>query len=334
VAVQVHASTIMSEPETVREPSSGALWLEFLRAWRHPVRLLREFVSRLQQNDDLTAAAALAYYFLFSIFPLLVFVLALASLLPVQGLETWLLDNARESLPGEAYALVERTVHGLLHTRRGGLLSLGAALALWTASSAFTALTNALNRAYRVRDPRPWWRVRLWAIALTIGLSLMMIVAFVFTLFGGQLVHLIGSRLGPAAEAVALVVRWTITVGAGLFVVTAIYYACPAIDREWQWVRPGAVLFMVGFGGMSAAFSYYVNHFGSYDATYGSLGAVIILLLWMYLLAVFLLVGGEVNALLECRVHERVAAEQQRLGELATATQDFLGREPDASVSR
>src|SRR5436853_5200432 len=95
------------------EPSSGALWLEFLRASRHPVRFLGELVSRVQQNDDLTAAAALAYYFLLSIFPFLLFVLAVTSLLPLRGLEAWLLDYARQSLPAEAYTLLERTVHGL-----------------------------------------------------------------------------------------------------------------------------------------------------------------------------------------------------------------------------
>lgn len=297
------------------EPSSGALWLEFLRAWRHPAHFVAELVVRVQRNDDLSAAAALAYYFLLSIFPFLLFVLAVTSLLPLQGLEAWLLDNARQSLPVEAYTLVERTVHGLLHTRRSGLLSLGAALALWTASSAFSALINALNRAYRVVDPRPWWRVRLWAIALTIALSIFMIVVFVLTLFGGHAAQLVGAHLGPAAEVAALAIRWATTVGAALFVVTAIYYACPAIDREWQWVRPGSVIFLAGFAGTSFAFSYYVNHFGSYDTTYGSLGAVIILLFWMYLLGVFLLLGGEVNALLECRLRERAAAEQQRTGE-------------------
>jgi membrane protein len=112
--------------------------------------------------------------------------------------------------------------------------------------------------------------------------------------------------------------------------VTAMYYACPAIDRDWQWLRPGAVLFTVGFAGTSFAFSYWVGRFGSYDKTYGSLGAVIILLFWMYLLGFFLLLGGELNALLECRVRDREAAEQQRIGEEQGATQVIPGRESEA----
>src|SRR5262249_59125099 len=100
----------MSEDGVRREPSSGALWLEFLRAWRRPLRVLGELGSRVQENDDLTTAAALAYYFLLSIFPFLLFVLALTSLLPLQGLEAWLLYNLRPPLPGEPYTPDQPTV--------------------------------------------------------------------------------------------------------------------------------------------------------------------------------------------------------------------------------
>src|SRR4029077_2559444 len=267
-----HPSTTMADLVGQRDPSSGHLWAELGRAWRHPLRLLLDVVERAQNDDIATIAAARAYYSLFSIFPLLVFVLAVTSLLPVHGLEAWLLDNARQSLPGEAFALFERTLRGVLDTRHAKLLSLGAVLALWTSSAAFVAVTNGLNRAYRVRDPRPWWRVRLYAIGLTLVLSAFMVLAFLLTMFGGQGVELIGRHAGLVAAAVALVVRWTITVGAVVLTVTAMYYACPAIEREWRWLRPGTVLFVGGFAGTSAAFSYYVGRFGSYDTTYGSLG--------------------------------------------------------------
>jgi membrane protein len=297
------------------EPTSRSTWRELCRAALRPGELLRVLAQRVYEDDTFTIAAALAYYFFLAIFPLLLFVLALTSVLPLHGLDAWLLENAAQSLPHDAYVLVERTVHGLLATSRSGLLSVGAALALWSASAAFTALINGLNRAYRVQDPRPWWHVRLYAIGLTVGLSVFLILAFVLTLFGGQVVDLVGRHLGPAAAVTALVVRWTITVAAVLLTVAAIYYACPAVEKEWQWIRPGAVLFTLGFAATSAAFSYYVGHFASYDGTYGSLGAVIILLVWMYILAVFLLLGGELNALLEQRIHERRAAEAARTGE-------------------
>jgi membrane protein len=298
-----------------REPTTRSTWREMLRAARHPGALLRALAQRVYEDDTFTVAAALAYYFFLAIFPLLLFVLALTSMLPLRGLEAWLLENAARSLPHEAYLLIERTVHGLLATPRSGLLSIGAVLALWSASTAFMALVNGLNRAYRVQDQRPWWRARLYSMGLTVGLSVFLILAFALTLFGGQAVDLAGRHLGPAAGVAALVVRWTITIAAVLLTVAAIYYACPIVEREWQWIRPGAVLFTVGFATTSAAFSYYVGHFASYDATYGSLGAVIILLVWMYLLSTFLLLGGELNALLEQRIQERAAADETRTGE-------------------
>ena len=184
-------------------------------------------------------------------------------------------------------------------------------------------------------DGTPEWSVISGDSTLEVatdGLSAFLILAFVLTLFGGQVVDLVGRHVGPAAGVTALVVRWTITVAAVLLTVAAIYYACPAVEKDWQWIRPGAVLFTLGFAGTSAAFSYYVGHFASYDATYGSLGAVIILLAWTYILAVFLLLGGELNALVEERIHERNAAEAARTGEEQPEVQ--LAEEPPARVAR
>ncbi len=287
------------------EPPARDTWAELLRGLRHPLRLLGDLAGRVNDDDIMTAAAALAFYFFFAILPLVLFVLALASLLPIRGLEAWLLENASQSLPQEAYALLEGTLRSLFERPRGGLVSVGAALALWSASAGFAALINGVNRAHRVRDLRPWWKVRLYAMGLTVALSLLMILTFLLTVFGSQIVELVGRRLGPLAAGIALVLRWGMTLGLVLVVVAAISYACPADERDWQWVRPGSVLFTFGFAASSAAFSYYVAHFGSYSATYGSLGAVIILLFWMYLLAFFLLLGAELNALLEGRAAAR-----------------------------
>jgi membrane protein len=190
-------------------------------------------------------------------------------------------------------------IHGLLAQPRGGLLSVGAVLALWAASSAFVSVMDGLNQAYRVPESRPWWRVRLTAIGLTVALSAFMIVGFVLAVFGGALVSWIGQYLGPAGVPILLVVRWVVVILVITLVVAAMYYACPDVEQEWHWVTPGSLMFTLGFGVTSAGFSYYVSHFGAYEKTYGSLGAVIILLAWMYMLAFFLLFGGQVNALLE-----------------------------------
>jgi len=254
------------------------------------------------EDDVATMAAALAYYFFFAIFPMLLFVLALASMLPLQGLEGWLLENARQSLPAEAYGALEQAVREVLDAPRSGLLSVGAGIALWTASAGFGALIAGLNRAYRVSDERAWWQARLYAIALTVALSVLMILAFVLVVFGGPLVDLVTRHLGPMAGVAAFVIRWAVTLASVMVLVAAIYYACPSVERSWRWIRPGSVLFTLGFLGASSAFSGYVGRFATYDRTYGSLGAIMILLLWMYLLGLFLLLGGELNALLEERL--------------------------------
>ena len=305
------------EMHPTTEPTSARTWRALGRALRHPRSFLGLVAARVQEDDVATVAAALAYYFFLSLFPLLILILALASVLPIEGLETWLLANAERSLPPDAYGIVQRTVDGLLAEPRGGLLSFAVVLALWTSSAAFAATMNGLNRAYRVEDARSWWRARLYALGLTLMLSVLMILAFVLTVFGTQLQGLIGAALGPTAETAALLTRWIVTILAVLLTVAAIYYAAPAVEKDWQWIRPGSVLFVLGFSATSAGFSLYVDRFGAYDRTYGSLGAVIVLLFWLYLLAFFLLLGGELNAVLE-----RATGAKPRLKEDAVAVED------------
>lgn len=305
-------------------PAIRRPWYAVVLAARHPLRFLWQLALRVDEDGILTIAAAMAYYFFLSLFPLVLFLLALVSLAPVEGLMDWLLARAALFVPGDAYTLIEATIRGFLGEPRRGLVSVGAVLALWTASSAFASVMDGLNRAYRVPEYRSWWRVRLQAMGLTIMLSLFLILTFVLTVFGGQLAALIGGWFGPRGELVALVIGWAVLIGAVTIVVASIDYACPATPPRWRWLTPGSLVFMLGFTAVSAAFSYYVQRFAVYDATYGSLGAVIVLLVWMYLLAAFLLLGGEVNALLEhmYRVKEEEAAARARegSGELAART--------------
>jgi len=299
-------------------------WYAVPLAARHPLRFIWQLTVRVGEDGILTIAAAMAYYFFLSLFPLVLLLLALVSLAPVEGLIDWLLARAALVVPGDAYALIEATIRGFLGQPRSGLVSLGAVLALWTASSAFASVMDGLNRAYRVPEYRPWWRVRLQAMGLTIALSVFLILTFVLTIFGGQLAAWIGRLVGPRAEFLALFISWTIIIGAITFVVASIDYACPATPPRWRWMTPGSLVFMLGFAAVSAAFSYYVQRFAAYDATYGSLGAVIVLLVWMYLLAVFLLLGGEVNALLEhmyrAKEDEKIARAREGSGEPAART--------------
>jgi membrane protein len=214
----------------------------------------------------------------------------------------WLFETAARFVPPEAWGLVEGVVRGVLGQPRGGLVSLGVVLALWSASAGFTSVMECLNVAFGVTDRRAWWKTRLEALWLTIALSAFVIVAFVLTLFAGPLAKLVASYLGPAGAIATLALNWSVSIALMTLVTATVYYVCPDVDDQpWQWLSPGVVVFVAGFAGASLGFSMWVSRFASYDKTYGSLGAPIVLLFWLYLLATFLLLGGELNALLDER---------------------------------
>jgi membrane protein len=266
-------------------------------------------VSHIARDGLTTLAAALSYYFFFALFPFMLFLLALITFMPgVEGLQLWLLQWAAQVVPGQAYGTLAGVIDGLLSQPRGGILSLGAVLALWSASSAFAGMMSALNVAYGVRERRPWWKVRLLAIGLTVALSFFMILAFVLAVSSGPLAARVAEQLGAAGGIALLVANWLAALGAVTLVIASVYHFCPDVDFPWRWFSPGSVLFTVGFGATTVAFSYYVARFSSFDKTYGSLGAVIILLVWMYLLALFVLLGGEVNAYLDREMDEEATA--------------------------
>jgi membrane protein len=295
--------TTIEEPGTgaVVEPDIGARrWAVLWRSLRRPRRLVGGLVSQVAGDGISTLAAALSYYFFFSLFPFLLFLLALVTMLPgVQGLEDWLLGHAAEVVPAGAYTSLEGVIRSLFEEPRSGLLSVGAGLALWSASTAITGLTAALNVAYGVRERRPWWRVRIMAIGLTIAMSFFMILAFVLAVSSAPLAALVAGMLGPLGGIGLMVGNWVVALAAITLVIATIYHVCPDVDFPWRWFSPGSVIFTLGFAGTTFLFSFYVAHFGSFDKTYGSLGAVIILLLWMYLVAMLVLLGGEVNAYLD-----------------------------------
>jgi len=275
-------------------------WAVLWWALGRPRWFLGGLIARVSAHSLTSLAAALAYYFLFSVFPFLLFLLALVTMLPfVHGLEDWLLAQAAQVVPGDAYTMLEGVVRSLLAQPRSGLLSLGAALALWSASTAVAGLMGALNVAYGVPERRPWWRVRLIAIGIVVATSFFMILAFVLTVSSGPLAARVADMLGPAGAVALFAVNWLVALAAITLVTATIYHVCPDVDFPWRWMSPGSLLFALGFAATTLGFSYYVTHFGSYDKTYGSLGAVIILLLWMYFVALLLLLGGEVNAYLD-----------------------------------
>jgi membrane protein len=286
------------EPKKVEKAVYRA-WPMLWRQLRRPRAFFGALGKRISEDRVTTLAAALAYYFFFALFPFLIFLLSVVTLTPMaKGIEDWLLGRAAGFVPGQAFEILETTIRSLLAQPRGGLLSLGAVLALWSSSAAVASVMDALNVAYRVPERRPWWKIRLKAIGLTVALSFFMILAFVLAVGTGPLVAWLTTVLGPAGAKGILILNWTVMLATVTFVIATIYDQCPDVDLPWRWFSPGAVVFTLGFFATTLAFSFYVSQFGSYDKTYGSLGAVIVLLLWMYLVALLLLLGGEVDGIL------------------------------------
>jgi membrane protein len=279
----------------------------------------RRTYDKVLTDDCLGRAAQLAYYFLFALFPFLLFLTTLLGYIPVPDLLGHIMLLLAHALPREALTLVQDNVYSLVTQPRGGLLSFGIIAALWTSSSAITAIMADLNRAYGVEENRPWWKVRITALLLTIGFSLFVIAATVLLIFGPQLGTWLASivGLGDVFAVVWTVARWVIILGCLIVALAALYYFAPDVQQQWRWITPGSVCAVIGWILASLGFAYYVNNFGSYNATYGSIGAVIVLLTWMYVTGFFILVGGELNSEIENSTPSEKKTDERTLSESA-----------------
>jgi membrane protein len=312
-------AAIYDAPLTPGEPTRGAPPDSRPSPWKlgglGAKELARRVLHEIQDDDCLSRAAQLAYYFLFALFPFFLFLTTLLGYLPIPNLLDRLLGMLGEMLPGEALQLVQDNIRQLVTDQRGGLLSFGILAALWTSSSALTAIIDSLNRAYDVDEGRPFWKVRLIAMGLTVGLSAFIVGALVLLTFGPQIggwvADLVG--LGRVFELTWNILRWPVIVGFMILAMAFLYYLAPDVEQQWQWITPGSACAVIGWLLASLGFAFYVNHFGSYNATYGSIGAVIVLLTWMYVTGLFILIGGEINAEIEHAAQDGKAPGEKQL---------------------
>jgi membrane protein len=269
-----------------------------------PLALVKRVWAEIQQDDVFGRAAQLSYYFLLALFPLLIFLTSLIGIALGTGsdLRQGLFSYLAEVMPPSAFQLIEATMLEISKASTGGKLSFGLLAALWAASNGMGAITEALNVAYDVKESRPWWKTRLQAIALTTALSVLIISALLLVLYGGKIVEGLAANFDFGAAFVMSwkIAQWPIVFAVMLLAFALIYYFAPDLrEQKWTWVTPGAVIGVVLWLLASFGFRTYLHFFDSYSATYGSLGAVIILMLWLYLTGVAVLVGGELNAELE-----------------------------------
>ncbi len=255
-------------------------------------------IFREAVKDNITGESAkAAYYFFLSIFPLILAVFAFTGLVGGDDAFGWIMGRIQAAAPQETSRFLTRYVRQVTNGARPGLLSLGIVLTLWSGSNVFSALTDGLNTMYDLRESRSWWRKKALAIAVTVGASILLALGATAIVAGPELIHRLG--IGLAGE----VIRWPLAFLLIVAMMWIVYYFLP--DREQNEVKAetligamtGALLWLAA----TVLFRLYVTHFGSYAETYGFVGAIIVLMLWMYLTALCILFGGEVAAVLEGR---------------------------------
>jgi len=276
---------------------------------------LQRVWARTEEDEILGRAAQLSYYFLLALFPLLLFLVTLFGYMAGAGshLRHKLITYLGNVMPDSAFRLVVATIDQVTDARGGGKLWFGLLAALWAASSGLNALAQALNSAYDVVETRPWWKVRLISIALTVAIAVLIISALLIVLYGGELGHFLAMAIheGRAFTIAWKILQWPIALAFVFMAFSLIYQFGPNIgarrrgkrlrvsDFRRRWLSPGVVVAIILWLLVSLGFRLYLHFFNSYSATYGSLGAVIILMLWFYLTGAAILLGGEINCELE-----------------------------------
>ena len=274
-------------------------------------------MRELGEDQVSERAAALSYYFLFALFPALLFLTALLSVLPIGGLEERLMAYVRDVMPADAASTIEGTVAEVLRVRRTGLASIGLLVTLWASSSGMVSLMSSMNVVYDITESRPWWKRRLIAVVLTLAFSVFIVAALVVMVFGPLIGAAVANWLGLGAlfTRVWSIVSWPIVVGCALMGIELVYWLAPGRRRPWRWATPGGVLALATWIAMSFGLRYYVARFANYSATYGSIGGVILLLFWLYLTSLVLLAGAEIDAEIEAasRSAENVRSPRARV---------------------
>jgi membrane protein len=297
----------------------ASLWKLGGLGWRE---LAKRVWAEVQEDNVFGRAAELSYYFLLALFPFLIFLTSVIGLILGSGTGTrhTFFQYLARIMPPSAFQLIDNTMYEVSESSGGGKLSFGILAALWAASNGLGAITESLNTAYDLKESRPWWKQRLTAIGLTVALSILIIGALILVVAGGRIAEWLAAHygLGPVFPIGWKIIQWPVVLACMTFAFALIYYLAPDFrEQAWEWLTPGAVIGVVLWLLVSLAFRIYLHYFNSYSATYGSLGAVIILMLWLYFTGAAVLIGGELNSEIENAAAKQGDPEAKEKGEKA-----------------
>lgn len=287
---------------------------------------LKTFFKRLYQKalyeeDILSTAAQVAFYFSFAIFPLLLFLVSLFGLIldSAEEFRSELFFYLRQIMPYTAFDLVQKTIQEVTENSSGGKLTIGLLIALWSASAGIDSLRTALNSVYNLKETRSWFKTKALALVLTFSLTVLITIACGIVFYGWKFLSFILDTVSiPIPSPFFLMILQWLTVLIVLLIIFGILYNFLPMHKphSWVWITPGSITGIILWLSVSYAFRLYLSYFNNYNRTYGSLGAMIILLLWLYLTALVILIGGIINATLQEMTDPETAAESEKMSEI------------------
>jgi len=318
------------KPETPKErviqagPAKVEATKERVSPWKlgglTPIQLGKRVYEEFDEDEVPTRSAALSYYFMSALIPMLFFLVTCLGLFTKShDLRHSLISYLQEFMPPDAFTVLMRTLHEIA-TRSSGLkLTIGLALALWSGSGGMRSIMDAVNRCYHVKEGRPIWKRVALSMALTAAISGLTILALVIVLYGGAIAQSVGNYVGLSNITILLWkgMQWVLALFFVTFSFALLYYWAPDAKQQWAWITPGSLIGVILWVIASVAFRVYLHYFNSYGKTYGSMGAVIVLLLWLYITGMAILVGGEINSEIENAAARRGHPEAKDVGEKA-----------------
>ena len=257
------------------------------------------FFTGIQRGRIVTRAQALAFSFILAIFPATIFIFSLIPYIPIKGFQSELLEMIQGVLPSNAYTSVRSTIEDIVKIPHGGLLSLGFITALYFTTNGFMTMMRGFNSSYHVAETRSPWKQRLVAINLTLLMSILVLIATVLLIFGEQVTHYLARNSilkNRTQVALLLIGKWGVLLALFFIGISFLYYYAPSSNKRWRFITAGSTLATTFTILVSTGFAYFVNNFGSYNKIYGSIGTLIVIMLWVYFNSLILILGFELNA--------------------------------------
>lgn len=257
----------------------------------------KELINKFNENNVTLLAAAQAYYYLLSIFPLLIVCFAIIPYLNLDAMQV--VEMLEKSIPPSMAEILEENIISLIETPKGGLLTVGIIGALWSASNGVNAFIKSANTAYNIEEKRSFIVVRLTALGLTVSLIVGLAVAIILPVFGNTIVRYLDTllHLGTSATIILQILRVVISIVVLTGIMLVLYRFAPSKKLPLNHILPGALSASILWLVISFGFSFYVDNFGNYSATYGSLGGIIVLMIWFFVTGIILLVGALINVI-------------------------------------